>query len=78
MKKILYSHPNITIGALALIFLAVLVAFYVRAIDGVVAPLHAALMAPPSESKSGFDLQGAAKLDLRGLVKPSSSTTTAQ
>lgn len=72
MKKILHSHPNIIIGTLAVLFLAILITFYLWAVNDAVAQLRTALMVPPPQNITGFDLAGAAKLDFRGLIATSS------
>ncbi len=68
MKKFLHSHPNIVIGTLAAVFIVALVSFYSWAIDDVFDQLGRALASPSAQSAVGFDLAGASKLDLRGLM----------
>jgi len=74
MKKALYAHPDAVIAALAIIFLGILISFYLWATGVIVIQLHRSLTPAPSQSASGFNLQGASKLDLRGL----SVTSTTQ
>ena len=76
MKKFFYSHPDTIIAALALIFLGILVWFYSWAINDVFTEVHTALTFSPSQQSDSFDLAGAAKLDLRGIVGSSSSVAT--
>jgi hypothetical protein len=72
MKKFLRSHPNIVIGTLAAVFVVVLASFYFWAIDNVFDQMGRALTAPSTQSAVGFNLSGASKLDLRGLVSGNS------
>jgi len=75
MKKFLHKYPNFVIGTLAIVFLAVLIAFYFWAINDAVAELKSALVTPPAQSASGFNLSAAARLDYRGLINISTSTS---
>ena len=75
MKKLLHKYPNVIIGSLAVIFLAVLIGFYFWAINDAVAELQSALVTPPPQSVSGYDLSAAAKLDYRGLINITTSTS---
>lgn len=68
MKKNILAHPDILIGVFALIFLGILLSFYSWATGAIVAELHEAVIAPAPQAATGFDLQDASKLDLRGLV----------
>jgi hypothetical protein len=68
MKKILHSHPNIVIGTLAAVLVVILVSFYSWGIGDVFAQMGRALASPSAQSAVGFDLPGASKLDLRGLM----------
>jgi hypothetical protein len=68
MKNFLHSHPNIVIGTLAGALVLVLVGFYSWAIDDVFDQMGRALASPSARSVVGFDLLGASKLDLRGLM----------
>ncbi len=82
MKKFLYTHLNITIGALAVLFIAILAGFYLWAIGDVFGQMKRALMPSPSHDAVGFDLAGASKLDLHGLINgvppvPISATASA-
>jgi hypothetical protein len=90
MKNFLHSHPNIVIGTLAAVFVLLLAAFYSWAIGDVFNQMSRALASASAQSAPGFDLPGASRLDLRGLVNgvapaptattsvsaPSSSTST--
>jgi hypothetical protein len=68
MKKFLYSHPNIIIGAFAVVFIGTLIFFYSWAIDGTFSQIPRALIPPAPQSITGFDISGASKLGLGGLV----------
>ncbi|HUC31631.1 MAG TPA: hypothetical protein VMR99_03045 [Candidatus Paceibacterota bacterium] len=76
MKKFFHSHSNFILGALALLFLGVLLAFFIWAVDDVFSQVRLALAPPTPQSAEGFDLTAASKLDLRGLVNgvPAPST----
>lgn len=76
MKKILHSHPNIIIGTLAVVFVVVLASFYSWAIGDVFNQMSRALASPSAQSAGGFDLSGASKLDLRGLMGGAVSVPT--
>jgi hypothetical protein len=74
MKKFFYSHPDTVIAAFALIFIGILVGLYSWASNDVFTEVHQALTSSPAQSSDSFDLAGAGKLDLRGLVSnPSTS-----
>lgn len=77
MKKTLFSHPDITIVTLAIVFLGILIFFYSWAIGVIVTQVHTALSASPGQTAAGFDVQEAGRLDLRGLLNQSSTTSTA-
>jgi hypothetical protein len=88
MKKFFHSHPDVVIAVLAIVFLAMLIAFYSWAINDVVLEVHQALNSSQSESVTSFDLTDAAKLNLRQLTAsstviivatttPAAATTTA-
>jgi hypothetical protein len=73
MKKFFYSHPDTIIAVLALVFLGTLVAFYSWASNDIFVEVHKALTFSPSEPSNSFNLTGAAKLDLRGLLNDAPS-----
>jgi hypothetical protein len=75
MKKFLHSHPNLIIGAIYIVFIGILLAFYFWAVNNVFDQLRFALISPPPQSAVGFDLAGAAKLDLRGLLNGAPAPT---
>jgi hypothetical protein len=77
MKKLLYSHPNIIIGTLAVVLVGTLIFFYSWAIDDMFSQIPRALIPPASQSITGFDLSAASKLDLRGLVNEAPSPAPA-
>jgi hypothetical protein len=68
MKIFLHSHPNLVIATLAAVFIVVLAGFYSWAIGDVFDQMDRALASASVQSAVGFDLPGASKLDLRGLV----------
>ena len=75
MKKKLYSHPDVIIATLAFVLLCTLAAFYSWATDAIITQLHRSLVSVPPQTAAGFNLDGASKLDLRGLlVQPPSAT----
>ncbi len=76
MKKILHSHPNLVIGTLAVIFIGTLATFSLWAVSDIFTEVQAGLVAPAPASQAGFDLTAASKLDLRGIVVSTSSTST--
>jgi hypothetical protein len=73
MKKFLHSHPNIIIGTFAVIFVGALILFYSWAIGDMFSQIPRALIPPPPQNITGFDLPAASKLDLRGLVNEAPS-----
>lgn len=75
MKKFFYSHPDIVIAGCALVFLGFLLGFYLWAINDIFVQVHRALTFSSTQSANDFDLAGAAKLDLRGLMNGSSSAS---
>jgi hypothetical protein len=76
MKKKLYAHPDAVIAVLAIVFLFALIAFYFWATDAIVVQIRRSLTAAPQQAASGFDLDAASKLDLRGLLgQPLSSSS---
>jgi hypothetical protein len=82
MKKKIFSSPDVLIVALALVFFALLVVFYFWAIGAIVTQVSRSLAPPVSESFSGFNIEGASKLDLRDLtgqpsLHPTGSTSSA-
>jgi hypothetical protein len=76
MKKFLHSHTTIIIGTLAVVFIVVLVSFYSWAIDDVFRQIDRALTSPSTQNAVGFDIPGASKLNLRGLVNGATPTAT--
>jgi carbon starvation protein CstA len=77
MKKIIHSYTNFIIVTLAVVFLVALVSFYSWAVEDAVEELHNALVTPSEQNITGFDFAGAAKLDFRGLITVTSSTSSA-
>lgn len=64
MKNFLHTYSNFAIGALVAMFIVALFVFSFWTIGDVFTELHAALIAPPPQSATGFDLAGAVKLGL--------------
>ena len=64
MKDFLHLYPNSVIGTLAVIFLGIILVFSLWTVGDVVTEIHSALILPPQQSVTGFDLAGAAKLGL--------------
>ena len=73
MKKIFHAYPEVIIVTLAVVFLAVLAVCYTWAINVIYGEVHQALTSSLPQSSDAFDLAGAAKLDLRGLMGASST-----
>jgi hypothetical protein len=78
MKKFFHSHPDVVIGMIAIVLLAAVVGCYAWAINDIYAAVHGALVTTTPPSSDEFDLQDAARLDLRGVSTSSApvSTTT--
>jgi hypothetical protein len=77
MRKFFHAHPDVVLVTLAIVLLAALAACYSWAINGIYTEVHEALTSSLPPSSDAFDLAGAAKLDLRGLVSGSSSAPVA-
>jgi hypothetical protein len=75
MKNFLHSHPGVVIGTLAIAFVVVLAGFFSWAIGDIFNQMGRALAAPTAQSVVGFDLSGASKLNLRGLMNSAASTS---
>ncbi len=69
MKKFLKSYPEIALVTLAVVLLGTIVAYFIWGMGDVVFEVDRALQSSPPSEKMGFDLQSAAKLNLRGLVQ---------
>ncbi len=70
-KKIWRQHPEATLTALAIIFLAIIIAYFSWGIGDLTTEINrAANTAPSVPGAAGFDLKGAQSLNLKGLVKP--------
>ncbi len=69
MKETLRRHPDIVLAALALTLTGIVIYAYAWGIGNAAGAVYQAVSAPASGSlQSGFNLQGARQLDLRGLV----------
>ncbi len=64
MKKIFYSHPDIVIASLAMLFLGILIASYIWTIGNIFFEAHRALTSSIQQNPGEFDLAGAAQLGL--------------
>jgi len=70
MKNFLRDHPETTLIVLALFFLAMIIGFYFWGVSDMAVTINRAMNdTPPPPQNVGFNLQDAAHLDLRGLVK---------
>lgn len=74
MQKILRRYTETLLVVLAFALLGIIVAFFTFGVNDVVAQVKRALEFTPPQTKVGFDLQSAAKLNYHGLV----STSTQQ
>jgi hypothetical protein len=70
MKTLFKKYPETLLVILAAVFLVVIVGYFAWGVGEVVRQLDRGVNAkvPPAES-AGFNLSGARRLDLRGLVK---------
>jgi len=68
MKKFFRTHPETTLIILALLLTAAVIGSFTWGIGNIVSTVNGALTFAPSATKPGYDLQSAAKLDLRGLT----------
>ncbi len=70
MKKFLRNYPQILLITLAILFLAIIVAYFSWGMGQAAGEVNRAVNAKGSaEANVNFNLQGAKQLDLRGLVK---------
>lgn len=76
MQKLIKSHPEIVLVSVAVVLLATIIGYFSWGMSAVIFELNRALKTSVSQEKPGFDLQDAARLDLRGLVDTSTSTNT--
>jgi hypothetical protein len=76
MRKIIHSYPNFILSTLAIVFLLALIGFYSWAVGAAVTQLRTALVTPVAPPTAGFNLAGAAKLDFRGLITTTSTSST--
>ena len=77
MARFLLIHTEAFLIALAVLFIVGIIASFSWGIGNIVGEINMALKYTPSQTKTGFDLQDAAKLDWRGLVSTSTPATTA-
>jgi hypothetical protein len=69
MKKFLRNHPDIVLIILAVFFLGAILAYFTWGIGDVIVAVNMALKPAPENQSTGFNLQGAAALDLHGLAQ---------
>lgn len=69
MKRFFKRHPETILIAFAILFVAAIIGFYFWGVGDILATTNHALNYAPPQPTTGFDLQGASQLDLRGLVK---------
>ena len=68
MTKFFKAHPDALLVLLAALIMSFLIAYYIWGIQYVVDNVNRGLKFTPQMAKVGFDLDGASKLDLRGLT----------
>lgn len=74
IKKILRAHSESVLIFFAVVFLVVIVAFFFEAINVAVTETERAAGFSAVNTSAQFNLQDAAKIDFRGLLKNDSST----
>ncbi len=72
MKKFFYSHPDVVIASLAILFLGILIASYIWTINNIFFEAHRALTSSMQQTSGEFNLAAAAQL---GLSSSSVSST---
>ncbi|MGC9599062.1 MAG: hypothetical protein ABSE18_01620 [Minisyncoccia bacterium] len=71
MKAFFRRYPEITLAVFAIVFLAIIVAYFIWGIGDVVAGVNRAVQANvPVGANTSFNLEGAEALHLPGLAKP--------
>jgi len=70
IRSFFKKHPDLAITCLAVLFVLVMIGSVIFAIETIITRAGQAIGASPSGSKiaTGFDLDGAKALDLKGLV----------
>ena len=71
MKKFFYSHPEIVLTVIAVILLGSLAWFLSWSINDIFFEVHRAMVVNPETNTANYDIQDAAKLDLRGTLNTS-------
>jgi len=71
--KFLRTHVEPLLVILALLFLAIIIGSFVWGVGDIVGEVNMALKYTPPQTKTGFDLQDAAKLDWRGGIMSTST-----
>ncbi len=70
MANFFKKHPDVVLITATVVFLAVLIGYFFWGITTLVATFNAAINPGKTEGAAlRFDLQGAAKLNLKGLVQ---------
>lgn len=77
MKKFLKSHPETLLIVLAIFFLGIIVGYFIWGISDVIGAVNQALTFTVPAEKMSFDIDGASRLNLRGLYGASSTSATA-
>ncbi len=71
MKAFFRHYPETTLAIFAIVFLAIIVAYFSWGIGDVVVEVNRAVQASvPAGANTSFDLEGVEALHLPGLVKP--------
>jgi hypothetical protein len=68
MKKFFKNHPEPILIFLALLFGGAIIGSFMWGVGDVVTTVNRSLNFTPDQATPGFDIQGAANLDLRGLT----------
>ncbi len=71
MKAFFRHYPETTLAIFAIVFLAIIVAYFSWGIGDVIVEVNRAVQANvPAGANTSFNLEGAEALRLPGLVKP--------
>jgi hypothetical protein len=76
MKKFFFSHPDIILASIAFVLLAVLIGFFSWGINDVVYEIQQSTGPGASMGQQGFNLMGAAQLNLHGASTSSVPATS--
>ncbi len=70
MRKFFNKHPEFTLAVIAAVFLIIMAASYVWGVTTIVTNVSKATSVGEEKiPQAGFDIQGAAGLDLKGLIR---------